>query len=76
MPYASPRPVTVPMTSHAKSFHDGVPIATRRGKELDVTVHEPGVYRVEVMRWSARAGSLCAGIRPWIYSNPVYVRLG
>jgi hypothetical protein len=36
-------------------------------KELCVTLHEPGVYRVE-------ADLMAFGrYRPWIFSNPIYI---
>ncbi|HOQ28103.1 MAG TPA: hypothetical protein PLU39_03560 [Armatimonadota bacterium] len=57
-------------------FRNGRPIATVRGDHLDLTVHQAGVYRVEVLRPSGRLGAFCLTPRPWIYSNPIYVRPG
>ena len=38
------------------------------GTSIDVPIDKPGVYRVEV--WLTLAGEP----RPWILSNPIYVR--
>src|SRR5690606_12577609 len=37
------------------------------GRRLEHATDEPGVYRVEAHLPSRR------GLRPWIYSNPVYI---
>jgi len=39
------------------------------GRELAVRAYEKGVYRVEVMR-----KTVICGLRPWIFSNPIYLR--
>ena len=48
----------------------------RSGDHLDLTVHQAGIYRVEVLRPCGRLGAFCLSPRPWIYSNPIYVRPG
>jgi hypothetical protein len=48
--------------------HDGEPIATRWGSELDFAVQGPGVHRLEA-RLPVHGRQ-----RTWILSNPVYLR--
>ena len=43
-------------------------ITLRNGEDLEWAIGAPGVYRVE--GWLDVAGER----RPWIYSNPIYVR--
>jgi hypothetical protein len=57
-----------PLSGQWKVVRDGKVISERTGDTLDVAVSAPGVYRVEV--WLQVAGEA----RPWILSNPVYVR--
>jgi PHP domain len=57
-----------PLSSTFKLVRNGKVIAEREGTALDETIDEPGVYRVEV--WQNLAGEP----RPWILSNPIYVR--
>jgi hypothetical protein len=57
-----------PLAGTIKLVRNGKIVAERQGTTLDETVDEPGVYRVEV--WLAIAGEP----RPWILSNPIYVR--
>ena len=45
-----------------------------RGPGLSWPVDGPGAYRVELYRYSARAGRLVWNLRPWIFVNPVLVR--
>ena len=42
--------------------------------ELTFTAKEPGAYRVEVYKVARRVGPICLGARPWIFTNPIYVR--
>ena len=51
-----------------KLIRDGQIVHETKGAELDVPIEEPGVYRVEV--WL----TLAAEPRPWILTNPIYVR--
>ena len=42
--------------------------------EVTFEAREPGAYRVEVYKVWKRLGALCIGARPWIFTNPIYVR--
>ena len=57
-----------PLVGTIKLVRNGRFVAERQSATLDETVDEPGVYRVEV--WLTIAGEP----RPWILSNPIYVR--
>jgi hypothetical protein len=57
--------VRVPQRAHIRLIRDGAPITEVHATELDHPVEAAGVYRVEVR----------LGDRPWIYSNPVYLRV-
>ncbi len=57
-----------PLAGQFKLIRDGQIIHETKGAELDVPIKEPGVYRVEV--WL----TLAAEPRPWILTNPIYVR--
>jgi len=64
--------IKTPLASRVKLFRDGNLIADENGvtvKELPVA--ERGVYRVEV--YLPQLGKLAAD-KPWIISNPIYVR--
>lgn len=61
--------VEVPLEGEIRLFRDGSPVESVRGASLRRRVDVPGVYRVEVHR---RVGLF--GARPWIFSNPVYLR--
>jgi hypothetical protein len=56
--------VRVPQPAHIRLLRDGAVVAETGAAELDHSIELPGVYRVEV----------ALGDRPWIYSNPVYLR--
>jgi len=56
-------------------LRSGSEIAWVRGPELEWDASEPGVYRVEVYSYSARLGNLFLRLRPWIFSNPIGLRL-
>jgi hypothetical protein len=43
------------------------------GAELAWPLEEPGVYRVEVYRYTLRVGPLTWNLRPWIFANPNWV---
>jgi len=57
-----------PEDAQISLLHDGKPVASCEGRQLDFSTALPGVYRVEVRkrRWGKSRG--------WIYSNPIYVR--
>ena len=56
--------VHTPVQSEIKLLRAGKPVAQADGRELRFAATEPGAYRVEV----SRSG------RPWIFSNPIYIR--
>jgi hypothetical protein len=57
-----------PIPCRVRLIQNGNPIAEGSGDRFDHRVRNAGVYRVE--GWLELAGEL----RPWIYSNPIYVR--
>jgi hypothetical protein len=57
-----------PVSCHIRLIQDGKAIANQEGDHLEYVVAGPGVYRVE--GWLKLDGE----DRPWIYSNPIYVR--
>lgn len=60
-----------PMAARYLLYRDGEPAAESVGSMLRWLVSAPGAYRVEVhLPW------LDGGFRPWIYSNPIFVREG
>jgi hypothetical protein len=67
---AGPRTLRVrtPLPARIRLLRDGEEIATVAGTLLDQEVEEPGVYRVEALRWAAGRE------RTWIISNPIYLR--
>jgi len=50
---------------------DGVALGWHPGPSLRTALTDPGAYRVEVYRYSARIGSFYWNLRPWIFGNPV-----
>jgi len=57
-----------PLEGRFKLVRDGEVVLDQSGPALDFLVDKPGVYRVEV--WLNLAGE----DRPWILTNPIYVR--
>ena len=57
-----------PVPCRIRLMQDGKAIADQEGDHLEYAVAGPGVYRVE--GWLKLDGE----DRPWIYSNPIYVR--
>ena len=57
-----------PAPARLRILRNGVEVASGEGRELRFEPGEPGVYRVEV------TVSLANDVRPWIYSNPIYLR--
>jgi hypothetical protein len=57
-----------PVPCRIRLIQDGKAIADQEGDHLEYAVAGPGVYRVE--GWLKLDGE----DRPWIYSNPIYVR--
>ncbi|HEY2953279.1 MAG TPA: alpha/beta hydrolase fold domain-containing protein [Verrucomicrobiae bacterium] len=58
-----------PLAAHLKLFRNGVFVSESSGTNLTHEAKETGAYRLEA--WLKVDGEE----RPWIYSNPVYVRL-
>lgn len=61
--------IKVPRDGEIRLLKDGKPEKTWRGREAVHNVAEKGVYRVEVYRHI-----FPFGWRPWIFSNPIYLR--
>jgi hypothetical protein len=57
-----------PLICLIKLIRNGDVIQTAKTKRMDFNVKKSGVYRVEA--WLEVDGEQ----RPWIYSNPIYVR--
>lgn len=60
--------MAAPLAGVVKVIRNGEVVKEDRAARLSYAVTEPGVYRVEV--WLPVAGEL----KPWILSNPIYVR--
>jgi hypothetical protein len=58
-----------PEEGYIRLIRDGIFAGQSRGKEAIFPVTEKGVYRVEVYR-----RLFAFGWRPWIFSNPIYLR--
>lgn len=56
--------VHLPILARIRLIHDGVVAAEELTQEMDFPASEPGAYRVEVYQDD----------KPWIYSNPIYLR--
>ena len=61
--------VELPSKGEIRLIKDGETIITYRGMEAVYPVNEKGVYRVEVYKHVP-----IFGWRPWIFTNPVYLR--
>jgi hypothetical protein len=57
-----------PVKCHARLIRNGKAVTELETDKLEYDLKAPGVYRVE--GWLKLDGE----VRPWIYSNPVYVR--
>jgi hypothetical protein len=57
-----------PVSCHIRLLSGGRLIAERSGDRLEHDLQAPGVYRIEA--WLEIGGEE----RPWLYSNPIYVR--
>lgn len=62
--------VAAPFPCDIKILRDGTPVAEASGRAFDFPITEPGIYRAEC--WLTLGGES----RPWILSNPIYVRAG
>jgi hypothetical protein len=61
--------VESPLKGDIRLYKDGVMISHKRASEAVFPVTQKGVYRVEVYRYV-----VFFGWRPWIFSNPIYLR--
>jgi hypothetical protein len=61
--------VKTPLKGNIRLLRNGKLLARRTGSRFSHAMEKPGVYRVEVYR---RAPFF--GLRPWIFSNPIYLR--
>jgi hypothetical protein len=61
---------TVPVPARLRLLRSGSEVLAADGRELEHRADLPGVYRLEA--WLELDGEL----RPWIYSNPIYLRAG
>src|SRR2546423_4013758 len=57
-----------PVSCHIRLLRTGRAVSELDADKLSFELKEPGVYRLE--GWLELDGEL----RPWIYSNPIYVR--
>lgn len=60
--------VRIPRSGEIRLLRDGVVVETHKKLSFTRKLDSPGVYRVEVYRRGL------FGMRPWIFSNPVYLR--
>jgi hypothetical protein len=61
--------IKLPRHGLIRVIKDGSLFKTGYGSGLSIKIHEGGVYRVEVSRKTP-----IFGWRPWIFSNPIYLR--
>ena len=61
--------IKLPGRGLIRILKDGSLFKTAHGSGLSINIHERGVYRVEVLRKTH-----IFGWRPWIFSNPIYLR--
>lgn len=54
-------------------FHDGALVEEAEGALVELAAPRPGVYRLEVSRYGGRVGRLRTRVRPWIFTNPIYL---
>jgi hypothetical protein len=61
--------IEAPSKAEIRLIKNGILEKKWRGREAVYRVKEKGVYRVEVYKWLS-----FFGWRPWIFSNPIYLR--
>ena len=61
--------IKLPCRGLIRIVRNGLLLKRYYGKELNLHIEEPGVYRVEVYK-----RTVLFGWRPWIFSNPIYLR--
>jgi hypothetical protein len=57
-----------PVTATIKLIRNGEVISSAQADQFEFAVERPGVYRIEA--WLTLDGEQ----RPWIYSNPIYIK--
>jgi hypothetical protein len=55
-------------------YRNGRVVASGRNGFLTYTADEPGAYRIEAYQYHSRIGPLFLNARPWIFTNPIYVK--
>ncbi len=58
----------IPLDTHVRLLRNGEVVQDQQADDFSYDVKEPGVYRFEA--WVSTDGEE----RPWIYSNPIYIR--
>ena len=61
--------IKLPDRGLTRILKDGSLFKTEYSSRLTLKIHKRGVYRVEVLRKTH-----IFGWRPWIFSNPIYLR--
>ena len=61
--------VSLPHSGEIRLLRDGKLEKKRRSREVTYRAQKPGAYRIEVYRYV-----FPFGWRPWIFSNPIYLR--
>jgi hypothetical protein len=61
--------IAIPRSGLIRILRDGSLLKRHYGEEASLKIEKPGVYRVEVYK-----RTLLFGWRPWIFSNPIYLR--
>ena len=61
--------INLPGRGFTRIIRDGCLFKAENGSRLSIKIHERGIYRVEVFRKTP-----LFGLRPWIFSNPIYLR--
>ena len=62
-------------TLHRLIFRGQV-IGEAEGSRAEFVVREPGAYRVETSLYGLRLGRIRLRVRPWVFTNPIYLREG
>lgn len=65
--------VTLPKEARISLYRNGEMVEQNFNRELIYKTNLPGVYRVEVEHWEKKI--IGGKLRPWIYSNPIYLVL-
>ena len=62
-----------PIKSLLRLYHQGRVVAATVGTSLTYTPTKPGAYRLEVYQFQTQIGRLFLGLRPWVFTNPLYI---